>query len=205
MIKTLAEGFGYGVSKNLVSGLSEGRRRTSISSKSSKIAQKLLRRVLPQELENSYYADPITFNSVNKSVQMIMSAGYKFDLDESDKKNFNEFIENLGQVGEDYTIDELIEFIFWSEIIFGYSWIENVYNEDMTDIVDLTRIDPKQMDYARDSEGNVLLDSVQKPIGYIQTIGNYMVSRNIENIGDKVPKEYLSRIDKSDNQIFLKL
>jgi len=199
----LAEGFGFGIAKNLVSGVSEGRRKTSISSKSSKIAQKQLRRVVQQELENAYYADPITFNSVNKSVQMIMSAGYKYDLDESNREDFMEFIDNLGQIGEDYTADELWEYIYLSEIIFGYSWIENVMNEEMTDILDLTRINPKQMDYARDSEGNILLDEYQKPIGYIQTISDKNYGVDTRNMGDEVPDEYKGRIDKSESQIFL--
>jgi len=201
MIKSLSDDF-LRTGHNLVYGISEGRKRSSISAKTSKIAQKILRRVIPQELENAYYADPITFNSVNKNVQMIMSAGYRFDLDESDRKDFMNFIEGLGQIGEDYTFDELLGYILWSQVVFGYSWLENVYNEEMTDILDLTRIDPKQMDYARDSNGNVLLDPSQKPIGYTQTIGN-SISVDVRNLGDEVPKEYKVSIDLSTGQIFL--
>jgi len=201
MIKTLSDDF-VGVSRNLVSGVSEGRRRSSISSKTSKIAQKILRRVIPQELENAYYADPITFNSVNKNNQMIMAAGYRWDVDENDKKDFMSFIDNLGNIGDDYTIDELFGYLFFTEQVFGYSWIENVYNEEMTDILDLTRIDPKQMDYARDSNGNILLDSNQMSIGYVQTIGN-SYDTNTKNLGDEVPEEYKELIDKDEGQIFL--
>lgn len=203
MIRTLAEGFGFGTHKELVSGLSEGRRRTSISSKSSKIAQKALRRVVVQELENARYADPITFNSINKNTQMIMSAGYRFDLDESNKKDFTTFIDNLGKVGEPYTIDELFSFILDSTQTFGFGWIENVMNEEMTNIVDLTRIDAKQMDYARDAEGNVLLDSSQRPVGYIQSVGSLGYGLDLSGLGDQVPKEYEGKIDKEEGQIFL--
>ena len=157
MIKTLSDSF-FGTAKELVNGVSEGRRKTSISSKSKKISQKALGRVIQQELENARYADPITFNSINKNTQMIMSAGYRFDVDDTDKDNFMEFIDSLGMVGESYTIDELFSFVLDSTQVFGYAWIENVMNEEMTDILDLTRIDAKQMDYARDGDGNILLD-----------------------------------------------
>ena len=202
MIKTLSDSF-FGTAKELVNGVSEGRRKTSISSKSRKISQKALRRVLQQELENARYADPITFNSINKNTQMIMSAGYRFDVDETDKDNFLEFIDSLGKIGEPYTIDELFSFVLDSTQVFGYAWIENVMNEEMTDILDLTRIDAKQMDYARDGDGNILLDYEQRPIGYIQTITNSGYGTNLTGLGDEVPLEYQKVIDKKDGDIFI--
>jgi len=202
-IKTLAEGFGFGTYKELVSGVSEGRRKTSISGKTSKISKNALNRVLFQELENTYHADPITFNAVNKSSQMIMAAGYRFDVDEGDKDDFMSFIDNLGQVGDDYTFDELLESFFRNEVLFGYSWTEKVMNEEMTDILDITRLDPKQMDYARDAEGNILFDLNQKPIGYLQTLGTLAIGTSTNGLGDEVPEEFKGTIDKSDNQIFV--
>lgn len=200
MIKSLSNDF-FRKGMNLVSGVSEGRKRSSISAKTSKIAQKILRRVIPLELENAYYADPITFNSVNKNVQMIMSAGYRFDLDEADKDNFMEFINSLGKIRDPITIDELFSHILWARQVFGYAWLENVFNEEMTDILDLSSIDPKQMDYARDSTGNVVLDTSQRPIGYVQSIGNL----NVDNrtLGDKVPEGYKDKVDLSNGGVFI--
>ncbi len=193
-IKTLASNYGIGMAHNLVSGVSEGRRRTSISTRTSKISAGQINRILRQELENAYFADPIEFGGINKNVQMIMSAGYTWKIDPNDKKDFMEFLDNLGKVGEDYTFDELLEFSFWSPMVSGYGYIENVFNETDTRIVDLTRVDFKTIDYARDTEGNIILDNQSKPIGYVQSGSGE---------GDEVPEEYRELVDLSQDKNFL--
>jgi len=200
MIRTLADKYGIGTAHNLVSGVSEGRRKTSISTRTSKISTGQITRVIREELENAYFADPIEFGGINKNVQMIMSAGYTWKVNDADKKDFMDFLDNLGKIGEDYTVDELLEYSFWSPMIFGMGYIENVFNEKDDRIVDLTRVDSKTMDYARTTEGNIVLDESSKPIGYVQKTSITMTQKEG---GDEVPEAYKNSVDLSDGGRFL--
>jgi len=201
MIKSLADGFGMGEVRELAAMPGGGRRRSSISIKSNKISKSVFSRVAKEELEKAYYADPITFGSINKNVQMIMASGYKIKVDPEDEKDFTEFLESLGQVGEPYTLDELLSFTLWSQMVSGYGWLEPVYNEEDTRIVDISRLDFKTMDYARNAQGEILLDDDQRPVGYIQGGGSNAFNNPIG--GDEVPKEFKAEVDLSKGGIFL--
>jgi hypothetical protein len=75
MIMSLAKGFGIETESYNEEYASENRgRRTSISSKASKITPRRKWSVPLEELENTWRLDPITFNSINKNVQMILAA-----------------------------------------------------------------------------------------------------------------------------------
>jgi len=158
-------------------------------------------RVEPEELENAYLKDPITFNSINKATQAIMAAGYSFKCKDQDAKEyFDKFTEDIGKVGEDITFDEFLYSIFQYQMIYGNSYAEIVWNKSMTRIVDLVILDPKRIDYAKDGQGRIVLDKYGKPIGYTQTVP-YGVS--VEGKGDKIPGEYIDTIKIDNNQIFL--
>jgi len=154
-------------------------------------------RVDPNELESCYVYDPITFNSINKATQMIMSADYGLQCkDEIIRSYFIEFFNKIGKVGEDITFDELIQGIYQDQMIYGNAYVETVLNKQKNLVVDLVLIDPKTIDYAKDTHGSILLDNYGKPKGYVQM---YPYETPTEGKGDPAPKE----VDLGTNHIFL--
>jgi ribulose bisphosphate carboxylase small subunit len=156
-------------------------------------------RVNRDELESAYRTDPICFNSINKAVQMIMSAGYDIvsELEEV-KTYFTKFLEDIGKVGEDITFDEILESLFRYQMIYGNAFVELVFNKNMTQIVDLVLIDPKRMDYAKDSMGKILLDEYGKPAGYTLTLSYGTIAQ-----GDTPPEKFKGKISLSGNMIYM--
>jgi hypothetical protein len=131
----------------------------------------MLQRVPLNELELVYIKDSTVFNSINKIRQTIMSAHHTLKC--RDKKvlaYFEAFTQNLGNSGSDITWDELLSRIFLHQCIYGRSWIENIYNTRGNRIVDWDMVDPKTMDYAKNTNQKIVMDRFGKPIGYIQTI-----------------------------------
>lgn len=130
-----------------------------------------IKRVDPVELELTWQHDGVVFNGINKIVQSIMSAPHK--LTAEDPKvlaYFENFVEGLGNSGSDITWNELLAQIFEHECIFGWAFIENVYNKQGNRIVDWDIIDPKKMDYAKDRMGNIVLDEFGKPVGFFEKL-----------------------------------
>jgi hypothetical protein len=204
MIKDLGDAFGFkSTPKELV--LNPPLRGSYVEGgliRSVKVSKKNPSRVPKEQLEDIYFKDPLLFNSINKSQQMVTAAGYRVAYTNlSEKKIFVELFNNLGKVGEDYTWDELYDYIYWAQPIFGAAWIELIWDKETdSEIIDLSRLDPKTMDYARNSNGSVLLDDDQKPIGYTQKVP-YGV--NAEGKGDEVPEEYRKLVKRESNMIFL--
>lgn len=152
-----------------------------------------------QELERAYKKDPIIFNSINKAVQMIMSAGYRIEADNESAKNyFEDFLSNIGNVGENLTFDELLEAVFKYQMIYGNAYVELVFNKSMDKIVDLALFDPKRMDYAKDASGNILLDKYMKPVGYTLKIPYGSSAK-----GDEPPAEFKNKVSFMSNEIFV--
>ena len=203
MINDLGNAFGFkNTTHDLVSNPPlRGSYREGGIIKTRKISKKDLGRVPKPDLEHIYFKDPLLFNSINKSTQMITAAGYRIAYtNKAEEKKFKEFLFNLGRVGEDYTWNELYYYIYWSQKVFGASWIELIWDEEDTQIIDLSRLDPKVMDYARNGDGIILLDENQKPIGYTQKLP-YGVSS--EGKGDEVPPAYNNVMSYGDDTIFL--
>jgi ribulose bisphosphate carboxylase small subunit len=154
-------------------------------------------RVEPEALELAYLTDSITFNSINKVTQAIMSAGYEVTAKEEDVRNyFNDFLDTIGKVGEDITFTELLKTIFQNQAIYGNAYIELVYNKKLTKIVDLVALDPKRIDYAKTGAQKIALDKYGKPIGYTQKIP---LGVSTEGLGDPAPKE----VSLGPSEIFL--
>jgi len=124
-------------------------------------------RIKKSELELAYMKNPLIFNSINKLVQTIMSARHYFKAkDPAVKAWFDKFAESIGNSGSDITWDELLTYIFKYLCIYGDVHIENVYNKRGTRIVDWDLIDPKRIDYAKNSDQQVVFDENNKPLGY---------------------------------------
>jgi len=158
-----------------------------------------VKRVSAWDLETCYIFDPIIFNAINKNVQTIMAAGYKISCKDKKVENwFNNFLDNVGQVGGDITFNELLEVTFQNTMIYGRHYYETVLNQYQTAIVDLVSLDPKLIDYARDSMRRIVVDKYGKPMGYCQ---NLPYGLDITDKGDPVPEG--SGIILINRQIFI--
>jgi len=156
-------------------------------------------RVPQNELELTYLHNPTIFNGINKIVQTIMSAPHELVAkDPKVKKHFDLFIENLGTSGSDITWEELLSQIYKYQCIYGWAWVENIFNKLGNRIVDWDLIDPKKMDYAKDSKTNISLDKYGKPIGYVETLPYDVPVQNSE-----LPAEYAEIVSMPPNSIFL--
>ncbi|HUW48454.1 MAG TPA: phage portal protein [Patescibacteria group bacterium] len=156
-----------------------------------------VRRVSAGQLESAYTQDATVFNGINKAIQLIMSAGYSLVGDEESVKFFTVFLESVGQRGNQLEWEELLNTIFKHQMIFGNAWVEKIPSKLNPDrIVDLQFIDPKQMDYAKNSDYIIVLDEYGDPVGYTQTLPyNYTAHH-----GDKPPKS----VQLGDEQVFFK-
>jgi len=125
-------------------------------------------RVAPKNLELIYRIDGTTFNAVNKFSQTIMAAGYVIKGDDENTKSYLiDFVDNIGNVGEETNWNELLTTIYRHLGIYGNAWVELVPNKGEDEIVDLNWIDPKRMDLARDSQQRVAVDKFGRPLGYV--------------------------------------
>jgi len=125
------------------------------------------------DLELAYRTDPICFNSVNLYAQTAMHAGSKFmsinNVDCGDSIEFlDTFFDNLGDSGLKLDKVEFTDMLFRYLCIWGNFYAEKVYNKK-GNIVDLNVIDPKKIDYAKDSSSNIIFDKNNNPIGYVVT------------------------------------
>lgn len=167
-------------------------------------SQKLIKPIKPivdfADLEACWKSDALSFNAVNKSVQMIMAAGFKKFIHNRSGvvKKFKEFFENIGEIGNDITFEELLESIFRDQIIYGNAFVEIVFDESDTRILDLALIDPKRIDYAKSQENKIILDQNGKPIGYMVKLeaGTYAE-------GDKIPKKYERVLKQDRTEVFI--
>jgi hypothetical protein len=188
---------GSGIREITLAGASEGRRRTVRIDKAGRVNL----RIPKTDLEVLYISDAITFNSVNKTVQMLMSSSYS--IDSSQKRVvtfFEQFFKNIGNIGENLTLLELIEWIYKDLTVFGEAYVEIIYDEETnTKPLDLTRVDPKKMDVARDSSGNAVVDEYGRVVGYSMSVP-YGV--DTKGSGDKIPEAFRGKID-TNQKIFL--
>jgi hypothetical protein len=190
----------YEVIKELAT--EETDKKSSAGSPKSAPVGEHMERVNKADLRDDYLGDPIVFNSVNKNTQTISGAGYEIRCDGPDSKNvlefFNKFLYvTLGNNGNDETFEEMVDGHFTKAQIYGDNYIERIYNEKETKIVDLVSLNPERMDYARNANGNILLNSKGNPIGYTQQLP---YSIDISGKGDTPPED----VKIEGNMIFIK-
>jgi hypothetical protein len=156
-------------------------------------------RVSRQSLEEIYLTDPQTFNTINKSKQLIMQAGYNIRVDKKGSQSkYDDFFKNMGNIGMKTNLSQLLSNIYHDKFLYGVSYIERVYDTRQEVIVDLKMIDPKLMDFARDNEGIIVVDRNQNPVGFTMDIG-----RKTNYRGDIIPIDGLSsKVSLDPNHIF---
>jgi hypothetical protein len=156
-------------------------------------------RVPMVELELTYLHNPTIFNGINKITQTIMSANHEITAtDPKVKEYFVKFTDELGNSGSDITWEELLSQIYKFQCIYGKAWIENIWNKKNTNIVDWDLIDPKKMDYAKNTQQKLALDKFGKPLGYVETLP-YDVPANPQVLPEAIRK----LITLPPNAIFL--
>lgn len=155
------------------------------------------KRVDKAELESAYLTEPIVFNSVNKITNLIMAAKYRFIGAPDSIAFFEEFFNEVGTRGGDTDWHEMLDSIFRHQLIYGDAWNELIPSKkDKKLIVDLDIIDPKKMDYAKDSNQKILLDADGDPVGFVQTLPfDYAI--------DKQKYQAPEEVDMSANRVFL--
>jgi len=153
-----------------------------------------------EELEMAFKTDAINFNAINKSVQMIMSGGFKNFIHKKPSvvRKYQKFFEEIGYIGKDITFEELLESIFRCQMVYGNAFVELVYNRDDTKIVDLAMIDPKKIDYAKTTDGKIILDNNGKSIGY-----SVKLDQGTYAEGDEYPNEFENIVQRKSNEIFI--
>jgi hypothetical protein len=129
-----------------------------------------VKRIDKAKLEQMYCSDPTVFNSINKMVQVIMAAGWKLMGDEESVDFFEGFLESIGSTGGELDWDSLLELDLKYSCIYGDSWTELIYNKKGNQVVDLDFVDPKKMDYAKDSTMRIALDAYMNPVGYVEKV-----------------------------------
>ena len=130
-----------------------------------------IQRVPKEELEGAYFREPTAFNIINKTTEIIMSAGYRLSGAAKSVSFFGDFFNSVGSIGGEVEWEEMLNSLFRHEMIFGEAWLELVPGKgDNESIVDLEPIDPKKMDYVKDSNYKILLDKSSNVIGYVQKL-----------------------------------
>ena len=191
-MRTLSEMFGI---ETYTETLAAQPKRKSAGVPLGKKTTPELARIKPSELERTYIEDPLVFNCVNKVVQIIMSAGHRLQGKPESVAYFEKFFSKIGSHGGLIDWKTLLETIFKHQCVYGAAFNEIIYDQEMTEILDLDFIDPKQMDYAKSGSLKIVSDIYGNPAGYVQTVP---YSEYLGGKSDPYPKD----VSLGPNQIF---
>lgn len=161
-----------------------------------------LKRISPDKIEVVFGRDPIGFNMCNTLTDMILVGEPSMkNLFQSDNKKIKDyyidFFKNIGNVGEPITLEDLFDGIFKNLFIHGNSFVQLIWDKKKK-VNDLSLIDPKRMDYLKDSSDKVILDENNIPVGYV-----IKKSYGDQTIGDPIPEKYLKNLTNTTNSYFL--
>jgi len=140
-----------------------------------------------EDLEKLYSIDGLTGRIVDKYIEKIWGSGY--DIIGSDQEISKEIGNWSKAIDIDYIGGEILRDIFITGA--GNAWCELGYNKEGTDISTIKIINPKMMDFLRDSSKKIEYDTDLRPKGYV--FGSGLASRvkvtwekdKITSIGDK--------------------
>jgi len=121
-------------------------------------------RVYPSWLEALYARDADVYAAINHRVKTFMSSGYSIQADSDKVKVW--FEKWLADVSFSVILQDLV----LNAGVFGNAWIELVYNANKTKMVGLDHLDPKIMDFGRDSNEYIMYDKYNNPLYYVQSI-----------------------------------
>lgn len=157
-------------------------------------------RIERKKLETLYLTDPQTYNQIDLYTTIPLQAGYQIKaINKGSQRQYDGFFENIGKYGLVSGEKQLISRLLHDCPLYGYAYVERVFGVDEYDkvrLVDFKPIDAKLMDYARDSDGIIVVDENLKPVGYTMKVGMNSKAR-----GDPLPKGYPINLDIG--QIFI--
>jgi len=114
------------------------------------------------QFEAIYITDALVRNSINASVCLF---DYDYEIVASSPRVRRETEEFMKFINYDSLKLELAKNAF----IYGDGWLELVYKNN--EFLGVVNLNPKRVDYKKDMNGKILLDSKGKIEGYTQTIG----------------------------------
>ena len=112
------------------------------------------------KLQTLYETDPIVFRAIRKYVDAIASDYFLEGGDEEERKKLDKWIREKGFL---FKIQDAIVDIF----LCADAWWELIPKYSIKDL-DIKPLNPKNVDFIRDTNGNVELDENGKPKGIIQ-------------------------------------
>lgn len=130
---------------SLVFGNEGGRPSTEISTEQ-------LDRKAKTDLERIYFLDKAIFAGINLIASQVTASGYILeDASEKSVERVNDFIKKINLIPKLTTIVE-------HQCIFGEGIGEMLYNPTASKVVDMITVDPKSMEFIKNSEGVPVLD-----------------------------------------------
>ena len=152
-------------------------------------------RVSRKQIETLYITDPQTLNTIDLYATIPIQAGYKIEaVNKGSQRQYDEFFASVGKYGLVSGLKQLLTRFLTDTPLYGYAYAERVFGVDEYDkvrMVDIKPVDAKLMDYARDTDGIIVVDENQKPVGYTMRVGH-----NIRVRGDPVPPRVNVDMDK---------
>ena len=156
-------------------------------------------------LETAFRECQVIAQGIIKFTQIIMSGEPTLECkDENVLSYFNDFVDNIGNIGNDLHWYELLMRIFQDQFIYGEAWVEKIFNTNKTRIVDLDIIDATSMDYAKNGSDKIVLDKYGVPVGYVQQLepgqlevgrGSFTPPEGVYVANKKyIPREYIAHI-----------
>jgi hypothetical protein len=143
------------------------------------------KRVDRLKLEQLYLRDAQTFNTINTYKQILLQTGYQIIADKKGAQaQYDKFFEEMGKVGMNIRLEQLLDRIIHDVCLYGYAYLEKVFQGNR--IVDLKPIDAKLMDYARNTENQIVVNEAQNPVGYTMKVGIPGGERPVGGINGKV-------------------
>lgn len=137
-----------------------------------------------KEFELAYKNDPVIYNSINDLVRIVMHPDHS--LEGSNKNTFNDFLKNVGFRGSTTHWREILEKIFKYQMIYGNAYLELLRDDD-GNIADIDIIDPKTMDFARNSRDEIVVDDFNRPVGFVHHVPNSHVGlKQVDPVPDEV-------------------
>jgi hypothetical protein len=162
---------------NLIEGKAHSRDAEPISLRSTDLTE----RVPLHILESLYRRDPDVFAAINHRVRTFMSSSYSIQAEDPKVKSwFENFLRNI-------RFDIILDKVATHESVYGNAWVELVKGKSSGLTVGADVLDPKIMDFGRDSNLNIIYDSQNNPAYYVlmlmdgMTVPEHLESRVVQH------------------------
>ncbi|MFW6002335.1 MAG: hypothetical protein ACOCQD_03260 [archaeon] len=160
---------------------------TSTSDKSTKETIKDL-------IENDW------FTFATKNLCTTMFSKVDTEIISPDKEKYEKFFKQMRFYGNNTSERRLKSDIKGDMIAYGSGFIEYIFDEEGTELVDLKRIDASKINVAKDKKGHLILDRYGNSIGYILSLGP---NADLRSKGDPIPEGYDESVNLQHGDIFL--